>query len=91
MFWVGVGAVGGIYAYRKGERVYAAAKERGLAGSAQLVATTTMGALVNLRHVDTAQGLQLGSFRVSRMPVAATSAKIVDTREIGPSPQRKVR
>ena len=40
-FWVVVGAVGGVTAYRKGTRVAARAKELGPMGSAQVAATAT--------------------------------------------------
>lgn len=37
LIWIGVGAVGGIYAYRKGERVVGAVREQGVAGTAQVL------------------------------------------------------
>lgn len=39
-FWVTVGAVGGIYAYRRGQRTVADAKERGFVGNVQFAADT---------------------------------------------------
>ena len=37
-FWVAVGAVGGIYAYRRGQRALDNAKERGFVGNVQVAA-----------------------------------------------------
>lgn len=39
-FWVAVGAIGGIYAYRRGQRAVDNAKERGLVGNVQYAAET---------------------------------------------------
>ena len=38
--WVGVGAAGGIYLYRRGNRAWDEAKERGLAGNAAILASS---------------------------------------------------
>jgi hypothetical protein len=40
VFWLSVGAVGGYYAARRGERLVQEAKERGLVGNVTLAATT---------------------------------------------------
>lgn len=37
-FWVAVGAIGGIYAYRRGQRALDDARERGLVGNVQVAA-----------------------------------------------------
>lgn len=39
-FWVAVGAVGGIYAYRRGQRAVADARTRGFVGNVQVAAET---------------------------------------------------
>ncbi len=39
-FWVAVGAVGGIYAYRRGQRAVTDAKERGFVGNVQVASDT---------------------------------------------------
>jgi len=39
-FWVAVGAVGGIYAYRRGQRAVTDAKERGFVGNVQAATDT---------------------------------------------------
>jgi len=39
-FWVAVGAVGGIYAYRRGQRAVTDAKDRGFVGNVQLATDT---------------------------------------------------
>jgi hypothetical protein len=43
-FWVVVGAAGGIYAYRRGQRAVTDAKERGFVGNVQ-VATDTVASV----------------------------------------------
>lgn len=40
LVWVGIGAAGGIYAYRKSQRAWGRTKERGVAGTATLAAHT---------------------------------------------------
>jgi hypothetical protein len=70
VFWMAVGAAGGVFAYRKGTRTAARARELGALGSAQAAAATTsrvagrtangLGRLVDLR--DQRQGrLVIGS------------------------------
>lgn len=39
-FWIAVGAVGGIVVYRRGQRVLAQARERGLVGNVTAIANT---------------------------------------------------
>lgn len=46
---MGIGAAGGIYTYRRGQRVWDRAKERGWGGSATLVASATMSAIQTVR------------------------------------------
>jgi hypothetical protein len=92
LVWVGVGAVGGIYVYRKGERAVDAVREQGLAGTLQVVAAATLNAVVSLRSQPTAQhtviaahepigGLRVGGFRITRARDAAPvpQAAIMDT------------
>lgn len=38
MLWVAIGAAGGVYAYRRGQRLLDDARERGLVGSVQATA-----------------------------------------------------
>jgi hypothetical protein len=82
LVWVGVGAVGGIYAYRKGERALDAVREQGVVGTVQLVAATTVNSVVALRSRSDVQaapmlaeagpeaghapGLRVGRFRITR-------------------------
>lgn len=49
MFWTGVGAAGGIYAYRRGTRVVEGVKVRGAWGTAQVVATAALALLTQVR------------------------------------------
>lgn len=40
LLWMGVGAAGGIYVYRRGERAWERTKVRGVSGNATLLAAT---------------------------------------------------
>jgi hypothetical protein len=91
LVWVGVGAVSGIYVYRKGERAVDAVREQGLAGTMQVVAAATLNAVVSLRSQPAQQsviaapepigGLRVGGFRISRAQDAAPAPRpaIMDT------------
>lgn len=45
LVWVGVGAVGGIYVYRRGQRVWQDAKDRGVAGNITILTTAATAML----------------------------------------------
>lgn len=49
LVWIGVGAVGGVYAYRKGERALGAFREQGFVGSVQVVAATAANSAALMR------------------------------------------
>jgi len=49
VLWVGVGAVGGIYTYRKGQQAWDTAKERGVSGNATLVASAASSLITQIR------------------------------------------
>ena len=49
LLWVGIGAAGGIYAYRRGQQAWDRAQERGVGGTAAVLAATTTSALHALR------------------------------------------
>lgn len=49
LLWVGIGAAGGIYTYRRGQQAWDRAKERGVGGTAAVLAATTTSALHSLR------------------------------------------
>jgi len=74
LVWIGVGAVGGIYVYRKGGQVADAVREQGLGGTAQVVAGAAAAALRNGQPTTPAPadpapeavGLRIGRFRISR-------------------------
>lgn len=70
LLWVGAGAVGGIYLYRKGERVWDEAKDRGIAGNASVLASAT-SALMSQARARSAQieGSPAGTEHVIQLPV----------------------
>lgn len=49
LLWVGVGAAGGIYAYRRGQRAWNTAKDRGVAGNMTVAAATASTLLAQMR------------------------------------------
>jgi len=49
VLWASAGAVGGIYAYRRGSRAWENVRGRGVAGSAQLAAAAAAGVLTHFR------------------------------------------
>lgn len=52
LLWVGAGAIGGIYAYRKGQDAWEDAKARGVTGSASVIAAATSNLLAKARHEE---------------------------------------
>ena len=49
VFWIAVGAAGGIWAYRRGQQVAAEARERGVVLTAQQVALSTVSTITTVR------------------------------------------
>ncbi len=86
VFWVAVGAVGGVYAYRKGQRLVADARERGLVGNVAAAAGTVSrlaGAIevVPVRQVSVDRrlsGVPATAMRFEALPADS----VVDLREI---------
>lgn len=105
LFWIGVGAVGGVYAYRKGEQAVDTVREQGVIGTAQIVAAAAVQSAAVLRAqpadaVAQPRGLRVGRFRITRADEPAPApplspAAIMDTGVIditdAPAPRRKAR
>ena len=49
LFWIAVGAAGGIWVYRRGQQVAADARERGVVLTAQQVALSTISTVTTVR------------------------------------------
>ena len=49
VFWIAVGAAGGIWAYRRSQQVMADARERGVVLTAQQVALSTVSTITSVR------------------------------------------
>ncbi len=94
LIWVGVGAVGGIYAYRKGEQAVDAVRELGMLGTAQVVAAAAVHSLTALRTADAAQahpiivsapvespGLRIGGLRITRAEKASPGAPLASPQQ----------
>lgn len=92
LIWIGIGAVGGIYVYRRGERAVDAVRAQGLSATAQILAASALRSLPAVREsLDGGSqpvaatpaglpGLQVGGFRISRSQRPADlPPTIVDT------------
>jgi hypothetical protein len=69
LFWVSVGAVGGYYAARRGERLVADARERGVVGNITLAATTAAKVTTTATRTAVSLGEAVRS-RIAESPVA---------------------
>jgi len=79
LIWIAVGAAGGIYTYRKGERAVAAVREQGVAGTAQLVASAASQRIAARNAAGPAvtapaPGVTIGRIRISRAGGPAAAA-----------------
>lgn len=99
LIWIGVGAVGGVYAYRKGEQVVDTVRQQGIAGTAQAVAAAAVQSASSMRaqtagaNRDRGQsGLRLGGFRITRaydppaptlLPAAIMDTGVIDITDVG--------
>lgn len=56
MIWVAIGAAGGVYAYRRGQRLLDDARERGVVGSIQAATGSAAGLTAQARTILAAAG-----------------------------------
>jgi hypothetical protein len=70
LFWVSVGAVGGFYVARRGERMVAEARERGVVGNVTLAASTATKAAAGATRAAAALGETVRA-RTGSAPVPA--------------------
>ena len=81
LVWVAVGAIGGIYAYRRGSALLADARERGVVLSAQQAATSAMATVASARELVT----RVQAARLEHQSPAPTSghaaARVMAQRE----------
>lgn len=72
LLWVGVGAAGGIYLYRRGNRAWDGAKERGVAGNAAVIASSASTMLNHakrtLAEAQEAKDAEMAEDRVVVLP-----------------------
>jgi hypothetical protein len=69
LVWVAVGAIGGIYAYRRGSALLADARDRGVVLSAQQAATSAMATVASARELAT----RVHAARLEHQSAAPTS------------------
>lgn len=80
LVWVGIGAVGGIYAYRKGQRAVDQVRERGVAGTATIAAHTAVQWYGQVRAA--AQEIQQRELDAGTAPTVASVVAGDQPREI---------
>lgn len=81
LVWVAVGAIGGIYAYRRGSALLADARERGVVLSAQQAATSAMATVSSARDLATrVQAARLEHQTTTSSPGRAAS-RVMSQRE----------
>ncbi|MGI9196423.1 MAG: hypothetical protein ACR2KE_03075 [Candidatus Nanopelagicales bacterium] len=71
MIWVALGAAGGVYAYRRGQRLLDEARERGVVGSMQAATGSAAGLAAQARTLLQAAG---GTGRPAPAPAPVSSA-----------------
>lgn len=91
--WMGVGAAGGIYLYRRGNRTWDEAKERGLAGNAAVLASSASTMLNHakraLAEAQDAKDIEIAEDRMLDMPtrVPVGRPSYYEQRELLGDPQ----
>ncbi len=76
LVWVGIGAVGGIYAYRRGQRVWEQTKERGVAGNTAAITRTATAVYRGIRAAEQDDVVDLTG--------EATTARVIDAEPAQP-------
>ena len=76
LVWVGIGAVGGIYAYRRGQRVWEQTKERGVAGNTAAITRTATAVYRGIRAAEQDDVVDLTG--------EATTARVIDAEPAHP-------
>lgn len=73
LLWAGVGAAGGIYLYRRGNRAWDDAKERGVAGNAAVIASSASTMLNHakrtLSEAQEAKDAEMAEDQVAALPI----------------------
>nr|MCH9815451.1 hypothetical protein [Actinomycetes bacterium] len=74
LLWAGLGAAGGIYAYRRGTQAWEEAKERGFAGNASVLAATASSMLNHSRNAlaeaQAAKDAEISEARIAELVAA---------------------
>ena len=90
-FWVAIGAIGGVYAYRRGQRAVDNARERGLVGNVHVAAETVGSVAAGAgRLVALAGGQSADPVVVNYRPTAELPSKVRVT-PVRRTPLRKQR
>lgn len=96
LLWVGVGAAGGIYLYRRGNRAWDEAKERGLAGNAAVFASSASTMLNHakrsLADAQDVKDAEMAEDRLMRLPLneSGRTYSYSQQRELLGDPQNEV-
>ena len=81
LVWVAVGAIGGIYAYRRGTALLADARERGVVLSAQQAATSAMATVASAREFATRVQAARLEHQTSSSTSGHAAARVMAQRE----------
>lgn len=81
LVWVAVGAVGGIYAYRRGSALLADARERGVVLTAQQAAVSAVSTLSSARDLAGRVSAARSEQGVPALPKGRAAARVIRDRE----------
>lgn len=93
--WVGVGAAGGIYAYRRSQKAWERTKERGVAGNTAAITRTATAIYRGIREADQPEVVDLTqqatTSRVLASDTAADAPQMIQPEVIDPQAPRPSR
>ena len=81
LVWVAVGAVGGIYAYRRGNVLVAQARERGVVLTAQQAAIAAMSTVASARELAGRMNTARNEQTAGQVIKGQAAARVVSERD----------
>ena len=81
LVWVAVGAVGGIYAYRRGSVLVAQARERGVVLTAQQAAIAAMSTVASARELAGRMNTARNEQTAGQVIKGQAAARVVSERD----------
>lgn len=93
--WVGVGAAGGIYAYRRSQKAWERTKERGVAGNTAAITRTATAIYRGIRDAEQPEALDLTqqatTSRIVTSDAASDTPRVIQPELIDPQTPRQSR